>query len=73
MHAWYLWNSHAVHEHLGGLFQALRLGGLSSCACFVEWVHKLDVLQDQQEVLNSFWLALFQQVVLVLPLQRAHV
>ncbi len=67
------WNSCTLRDILLGLFQALRFGRLHHCARFVDQVHNLNVLQDQQEVLNSFQVALFQQVVLVLSLQWAHV
>ena len=35
-------------------------------------MRNLYALQYQQEGLDSFWVTLFKQVVLVLPLQRAH-
>ena len=66
------WDSRALRELLGGLFRALRLGRLCRCACFVDRVRNFYALQDQQEGLNSFRVAFFQQMVLVLPLQRAH-
>ena len=51
------WDLHALRELLGGLFRALRLGGLCSCACFVERVRNFFAFQDQQEGLNSFRVA----------------
>ena len=66
------WNLRTLREFLRGLVRALRFGGLHHCARFVDRVRNLNGLQDQQEGFNSFWVALFQLVVLVLPLQRAH-
>ena len=67
-----LWNSPALREFLGGLFQALRFCGPCRGVRITNWVRNLYAFQDQQEGLNSFWVTLFKQVVLVLPLQRTH-
>ena len=66
-------NSLALCELLGGLFHALRLCWLRSPVCLIDWVRNLYALKEQQEGLNHFLVTLLKQVVLVLPLQQAHV
>ena len=64
------WNTHTLHDFwraiLPGILQAL----ISYLSC---WLGARPLsLEDQQDGLNPFRVTLFKQVVLVLPLQRAH-